>query len=104
MAPTRTRSPGLKSLTLLPTSCTMPTASCPSVRFSRGPMAPPTVWESEVQIRALVVLTRLGNGFLHEAHLPDRFHDKRFHAHSFLCFIASACIRTPTGVHRSPLM
>src|SRR6266567_4154836 len=57
MAPTRTRSPGLKSLTLLPTSWTMPTASCPRVRFSRGPMAPPTVWESEVQMRALVVLT-----------------------------------------------
>src|SRR5258708_31282826 len=34
----------------------MPTASCPRVRFSRGPTAPPTVWESEVQIRALVVL------------------------------------------------
>src|SRR6266702_3049623 len=57
IAPTRTRSPGLKSLTLLPTSWTMPTASCPRVRFSRGPMAPPTVWESEVQMRALVVLT-----------------------------------------------
>src|SRR5713101_30852 len=62
IAPTRTRSPGLKRVTLLPTSWTMPTASCPRVRFSRGPMAPPTVWESEVQMRALVVLTTASFG------------------------------------------
>jgi hypothetical protein len=55
MAPTSTRSPGLNSLMLLPTSCTTPTTSYPSVKFSRGPMAPPTVWESEVQIKALAL-------------------------------------------------
>src|SRR3989441_359838 len=47
-----------------------------------------------------IVWTRLGNGFLHEAHLTDSFHDKSFHAHSFLCLVVSACIRTPTGVRR----
>src|ERR1700722_3655579 len=35
----------------------MPTASCPKVRLSRGPIAPCTVCTSEVQMRALVVLT-----------------------------------------------
>ena len=35
----------------------MPTASCPSVRFFRGPIPPPTVCESEVQMSALVVWT-----------------------------------------------
>src|SRR5919197_2582787 len=57
IAPTTTRSPGLKLLTSLPTAYTTPTASWPSVRFSRGPIAPRTVCESEVQINARVVLT-----------------------------------------------
>lgn len=62
MAPTSTRSPGRKSFTSLPTECTVPTASWPSVRFSLGPMPPCTVWESDVQIRALVVLTTAAPG------------------------------------------
>src|SRR5712691_9569273 len=107
MAPTRTRSPGLKSLTLLPTSWTMPTASCPRVRFSRGPTAPPTVWESEVQIRALVVLTIAsfgpgwGMGFSMKPTWPIDFMIS-FHACSFLCFVASACIRRITGRSHIP--
>src|SRR6202008_2342650 len=48
-----------------------------------------------------VVWTRLGNGFLHETYLTDRFHNKSFHARSFLCFAASAYIRISTGVHKS---
>ncbi len=58
-----------------------------------------------------IVWTWMGNGFLHEAHLTDSFHDKRFHARSFLCFVASACIRTqdygeisnPVGETSSPV-
>src|SRR5438876_386237 len=37
-----------------------------------------------------IVWTWMGNGFLHEAHLTDSFHDKSFHARSFLRFVASA--------------
>ena len=43
MAPTTTRSPRWNRFTSLPTAYTTPTASCPSVRFSRGPIAPCTV-------------------------------------------------------------
>src|ERR1700736_2116053 len=57
IAPTTIWSPGLKRLTAAPTWWTTPTASCPRVRFSRGPIAPWTVCTSEVQMRALVVLT-----------------------------------------------
>src|SRR5215831_5107613 len=65
MAPTTTRSPGWNTSTSLPTSCTTPTASWPSVRLCRSPMPPWTVCESDVQIRALVVFTMasFGPGF-----------------------------------------
>src|SRR5438105_604747 len=62
MAPTTTRSPGMKYLTSLPTAYTTPTASWPRVRFSRGPIAPWTVCESDVQINARVVLTMASFG------------------------------------------
>ena len=62
IAPTKTWSPGLKRFTALPTWWTRPTASCPRVRFSRGPIAPFTVCTSEVQMRALVVLTTASVG------------------------------------------
>ena len=39
-----------------------------------------------------IVWTRLGNGFLHEPHLADRFHYKRFHARSSLCFAKTGCV------------
>src|SRR5271169_1871336 len=57
----------------------MPTASCPRVRLSRGPIAPLTVCTSEVQIRALVVLTMasvgpgVGIGFSANPTLPIPF-------------------------------
>src|ERR1700720_536733 len=62
IAPTTIWSPGWKRLTAAPTWWTTPTASCPRVRFSRGPIAPLTVCTSEVQMRALVVLTMASVG------------------------------------------
>jgi hypothetical protein len=63
-----TRSPGLKSLTSLPTSSTIPRASCPRIMFFRSPMAPSqTVWTSEVQgasARGLTVASRGPEGVI----------------------------------------
>src|SRR5690606_1315727 len=53
---TATRSPSRTLFTSRPTFATMPTASCPSVRFSRSPIAPLTVCVSDVQTSARVVL------------------------------------------------
>src|SRR5579883_1147084 len=62
MALTATRSPSLNPRTAVPSLATTPTASWPSVRSARSPMAPPTVWVSDVQTIAAVVFTTASLG------------------------------------------
>src|SRR5215471_13865854 len=85
MALTATRSPSLTPFTAEPSFQTMPTASCPRVRLLRSPMAPRTVWLSEVQIRAAVVLMMaplgpgsVGIGFSTKPTFPILFMTKAF--------------------------
>src|SRR5271170_469647 len=62
MALTATRWPSVKPVTVEPSAWMTPTASCPRVRSWRSPIAPLTVWESEVQTMAAVVFTTASLG------------------------------------------
>lgn len=101
IALTATRSPSRKPLIWLPSLYTIPTVSCPSVRFSRVPMAPFTVCTSDMHARARVVLimaslgpTSFGMGFPVNPTLPMPCITNPFMVAPITCpFLQSAPIR-----------
>ena len=89
IAPTTTRSPGLNTRTSLPTSCTTPTASWPSVRFSPRPdravdgLRIRGADERPGRAHDGIVRTLARHRLVHEPDLADFLHDKGFHRGSF---------------------
>jgi len=85
----------LESRTSSPTFSTIPTASCPSVRFVRSPIAPWTVWTSDVQIRALVGRTSASSG-------PGSGTGLSTNPAEPICFMTNAFMLLPLSVVRLP--